>query len=161
MLGNAVFRFLSSQDGVSVVGTIRLESDRKLFPDSANDQLVLVTDAIDLARVSLLLAEESPDDVINCIAPPRQNINDLGTAIDMFALFPASWKLYVSATKLGIHISSDGVFQGGMDILGGVVSRCYRCLWGLEIPRRACSVSLNLYQDLRYWASIKGQGWAT
>jgi dTDP-4-dehydrorhamnose reductase len=113
LLGNAVFRSMSKTSDARVVGTIRRETDRGLFPAEAAAGLTRVEDIEKLDQLVRLFDAVGPDVVVNCIAVGRPPPEDPMRSILVYSVLPRrlSHLCRLSGTRL-IQISSDGVFSG-------------------------------------------------
>lgn len=116
MLGSAVFRYLTMYNlDHEVYGTLRSDSWRKWFPNTASDKLLSGIDAnseFDLIRI---LDAVRPDVVINCIGVIKQLDNSKNplAVLPLNALLPHKLhQLCALANARLIHISTDCVFNG-------------------------------------------------
>ena len=113
LLGNAVFRSLSSLSGAQIIGTIRKDSSRVLFSREQAGGLALVEDIENPDALANLLRSIGPDVVVNCIAAGRPAPADPMRSIQVYSVLPRrlAHLCQQSGSRL-IQISSDGVFSG-------------------------------------------------
>ena len=113
LLGNAMFRSLSSRPGTRVDGTVRSEAALGLFAPEHADCLIVVENIENQDELARLLEAAGPDVVINCIAVGRPPPADPMRSIMLHSVLPQrlSHLCRRSGTRL-IQISSDGVFSG-------------------------------------------------
>ena len=113
LLGNAVFRSLSTGPNVRVHGTIRREADRGLFAPGLAGDLSVVEDIEKPEQIARLFDVVCPEVIINCVAPGRPAPADPMRSIMIYSLLPR--RLSDACRRVGarlIQISSDGVFSG-------------------------------------------------
>lgn len=115
MLGNAAFRLFSKSDGFDVIGTVRGERSRNLFPESLRFALIGGVDVENIDSLVRVFGDTNPDVVINCIGLVKQ----LAEADDPFAAIPINSLLPHRLARLCevagarfIHMSTDCVFSG-------------------------------------------------
>jgi dTDP-4-dehydrorhamnose reductase len=113
LLGNAVFRSMSKTSGERVVGTVRREAARRLFPIEYAARLTVVNDIENQEGLAQLFDSIHPDVVVNCIAAGRPAPADPMRSIQVYSVLPRrlSHLCRLSGSRL-IQISSDGVFSG-------------------------------------------------
>jgi len=113
LLGNAVFRSMSRAPAACVVGTIRREAARGLFPSEAAALLTVVEDIENPDQLARLFDAVGPDVVVNCIAVGRPAPTDAMRSILVYSVLPRrlSHRCRLSGARL-IQIGSDGVFSG-------------------------------------------------
>lgn len=116
MLGNSVFRFLSSGNGESEVwGTLRSPEKRQFFPDSMQDRLFDGLESASIEKMYHLIKALQPDVIINCIGMIKQSqeADDPLAILPVNALFPHQLARFCEprGTRV-IHISTDCVFSG-------------------------------------------------
>jgi dTDP-4-dehydrorhamnose reductase len=113
LLGNAVFRGLSTASGARVQGTIRHEAARGLFTPEHATGLTVVEDIENPDELARLFDAARPDLVVNCVAVGRPAPADPMRSIAVYAVLPRrlSHLCRLAGTRL-VQISSDGVFSG-------------------------------------------------
>lgn len=115
MIGSAMLRVLSENTDWTVVGTVRMDSDRRFFAERVASMML---SGVDLSREDALVrlfSVTKPDVVVNCVGLTKHLPagNDPLTAILMNALLPHRLaELCGSAAARLIHISTDCVFSG-------------------------------------------------
>ncbi len=115
MLGNAVFRLLSSSAGLEVAGTLRNTRDLDAFPAPWRHRITGGVDVLDLDSLTRVLGEQAPEVVINCVGLIKQlsAAKDPLVALPINALFPHR---LARLCRLGrarlVHVSTDCVFSG-------------------------------------------------
>jgi dTDP-4-dehydrorhamnose reductase len=115
MLGNAVYRYLSQQEDLSVYGTCRSLRDSKYFPFSIQNHLLPSVDVLNQDDLIRVFKQVKPSIVINCVGLIKQlsNAEDPLIALPINAMLPHR---LVELTDLMnarlIHISTDCVFAG-------------------------------------------------
>ncbi len=115
MLGNAAFRLFTESDGFDVVGTVRSERSRKLFPESLQSKLFSGVDVENIDNLMRVFGETRPNVVINCIGLVKQlaESDDPLVAIPINSLLPHRMaRLCAVAGARFIHMSTDCVFSG-------------------------------------------------
>lgn len=115
MLGNTVFKVLSTQSTHQVWATLRNSEMLCYFDDVEQSMLISDVDVLDSERLQEVLTKVQPDVVINCVGLIKQldNANDPLVVLPINALFPH--QLANLCAKVGtrlIHISTDCVFNG-------------------------------------------------
>jgi len=114
MLGSAMLRILPGSEH-TVVGTIRSEGQRSLFPAAIGSRLIVTPDLTELGKLRDLLYEVDASVVVNCLSPSRAALraNDPVALIPICALLPHQLAALCEETggRL-VHISTDGVFSG-------------------------------------------------
>lgn len=115
MLGNAVFRYLVSDQRYTVWGTVRSSASLKYFSASERERLVVGLDVLSQDDLLEFFMQYRPDVVINCTGLIKQ----LSTANDPLAVLPINALLPHRLQKLAqligarlIHISTDCVYAG-------------------------------------------------
>lgn len=115
MLGNAMFKTLSSEKLFNVFGTVRDASSIKHFPSELSASLISNTDADSHDSLIKAFLHAKPDVVINCIGLVKQ----LAVADDPLQAIPINTLLPNRLESLSelvgarfIHISTDCVFSG-------------------------------------------------
>jgi dTDP-4-dehydrorhamnose reductase len=90
MIGSAMVRVLSDNGRFDVVGTLRSEMARPLFPDFLAEKMVSGVDLINPDRMSRLFREVRPSVVVNCAGLTKHVPagNDPLSALTMNALLP-------------------------------------------------------------------------
>lgn len=115
MLGNAVFRLLSSCGHLEVYGTTRRDLAKFAFPQLARANVVLRMDCDDWQSVVAAVDQVTPNVIVNCVGVVKQlaSSRDPLVTIPINTLFPHRLAALCSArgSRL-IHISTDCVFSG-------------------------------------------------
>ncbi|PRC92708.1 dTDP-4-dehydrorhamnose reductase family protein [Solimicrobium silvestre] len=115
MLGNAVFRLLSSNSDLMVHGTSRTSAVVKYFSDGVKEKIICGVDVESSDGLVKLFASVKPDVVINCIGLVKQlaEAKDVLSAIPINTLLPhrLAHLCAVAQARL-VHISTDCVFDG-------------------------------------------------
>jgi dTDP-4-dehydrorhamnose reductase len=115
MLGNAAYRLFAESDGFDVIGTVRAEHSRKLFPESLQSALISGVDVENIDSLMRVFGDTKPDVVINCIGLVKQlsEADDPLSAIPINSLLPhrLARMCGVSGSRL-VHMSTDCVFSG-------------------------------------------------
>lgn len=115
MIGNAMFRVLSANSALQVVGTLRSATDAAYFSPELRPHLFVGIDVTAPGAVAQIMAAVRPDVVINCIGVTKHVAagNVPYSAIAMNALLPHQIAMLcmLSGARL-IHISTDCVFSG-------------------------------------------------
>jgi dTDP-4-dehydrorhamnose reductase len=116
MLGSAIFRYLTINTVEhKVYGTIRSDSWRKWFPNTAAKKLFSGVDANNEFDLIKILDTIRPEVVINCIGVIKQLDNSKNplSVLPLNALLPHKlYQLCSLANARLIHISTDCVFNG-------------------------------------------------
>lgn len=115
MLGNAVFRVLSTQPDLDVWGTIRSPSAARVFDEALKAKLIAHTDVLDQDCLIDLFRKHKPNVVINCVGLIKQfdSANDPLAVLPINALLPHRLvRLCEAVGARLIHISTDCVFSG-------------------------------------------------
>jgi len=115
MLGNAAFRLFSESDGFDVIGTMRGERFRKLFPETLQSALISGVDVENTDGLMRVFGDTKPDIVINCIGLVKQiaEADDPLAAIPINSILPHRIaRLCEVAGARFIHMSTDCVFSG-------------------------------------------------
>lgn len=115
MLGNAVFKVLSSSSALSVIGTVRNAKAIDSFDGKVKGNLISGVDVLDQDSLVDVFERSKPDVVINCIGLIKQ----LSSAKDPLSVLPINAMLPHRLAKLCalvgsrlVHISTDCVFSG-------------------------------------------------
>ncbi|GAB1616067.1 SDR family oxidoreductase [Pseudomonas sp. SWRI100] len=115
MLGNAVFRYLVSDQRYTVWGTVRSSASLKYFSASERERLVVGLDVLSQDDLLEFFMQYRPDVVVNCTGLIKQ----LSTANDPLAVLPINALLPHRLQKLAqligarlVHISTDCVYAG-------------------------------------------------
>ncbi|WP_223519100.1 dTDP-4-dehydrorhamnose reductase family protein [Pseudomonas sp. GL-B-19] len=115
MLGNAVFKVLSSSSALSVIGTVRNAKAIDSFDSKVKGNLISGVDVLDQDSLVDVFERSKPDVVINCIGLIKQ----LSSAKDPLSVLPINAMLPHRLAKLCalvgsrlVHISTDCVFSG-------------------------------------------------
>lgn len=115
MLGNAVFRLFLESDGFDVIGTVRGQRSRKLFPESLQSALISGVDVENIDSLMRIFGDTKPNVVINCIGLVKQlaEADDPLAAIPINSLLPHRLaRLCEVAGARFVHMSTDCVFSG-------------------------------------------------
>lgn len=115
MLGNAAFRLFAESDGFDVIGTMRGERSRKLFPEPLQSALISGVDVENIDSLMRVFGDTKPDVVINCIGLVKQlaEVDDPLAAIPINSLLPHRVaRLCAVAGARFVHMSTDCVFSG-------------------------------------------------
>ncbi|WP_149088247.1 dTDP-4-dehydrorhamnose reductase family protein [Pseudomonas prosekii] len=115
MLGSAVFKVLSSDPALSVIGTVRNAKAIEGFDPAVRGNLVAGVDVLDQDSLITAFGQSKPDVVVNCVGLIKQ----LSSAKDPLSTLPINAMLPHRLAKLCalvgsrlIHISTDCVFSG-------------------------------------------------
>jgi dTDP-4-dehydrorhamnose reductase len=115
MLGNAMLRLFSGNEGYRVLGTVRSGRAARLLPESLRP---LLLDGVDVEQFDSLargIARAKPDVVINCIGVVKQlaEADDPLTALPINSMLPHRLaRLCELAGARLVHVSTDCVFSG-------------------------------------------------
>ncbi len=115
MLGNAMFRVLSSREDWQVRGVARSGSVTRFFPSALAKQLIIGVDVENSDLLLKLFLDHKPDVVINCIGLIKQlaDAKDPLSAIPINSLLPHRLaRLCELAGARLVHFSTDCVFSG-------------------------------------------------
>ena len=115
MLGNAIFRFFSRNEGYVVFGTVRSGQAIRLFPVELRASLIAGVDVENIDNLTRLFSQIHPDFVINCVGLVKQlaQAEDALSAIPINSLLPHRLaRLCEIAGARLTHISTDCVFNG-------------------------------------------------
>ncbi len=114
MLGNTVFKLLSSDQQLQVWGTLRNSDFRHFFSQELNSRLVSLN-VLDQDALIRVFEQLRPDIVINCIGIVKQvaSAKDPLVTLPLNALLPHRLANLCSlAGSRLIHVSTDCVFSG-------------------------------------------------
>lgn len=115
MLGNAMVRVLSEQDGLQVHGTIRSEGSKRFFSATIAERLIAGVDVESQDSLVQVFNRVRPDVVINCVGLIKQlaDADDPLQAIPINTLLPhrLARLCELSGARL-VHMSTDCVFAG-------------------------------------------------
>ncbi len=115
MIGSAMVRVLSDSDKFDVIGTLRSEMVRPLFPDFVAEKMVSGVDLINPDCIPHLFRRVRPSVVVNCAGLTKHVPagNDPLSALTMNALLPHRLAEYCGmiGARL-IHVSTDCVCSG-------------------------------------------------
>lgn len=115
MLGNAVFRYFSQDEKLSVYGTARSRATCGAFPPELAQKIEVGTDVENQDALALLFTKVKPDVVINCIGLIKQlaQANNPLQAIPINSILPHRLAAFceLAGARL-IHVSTDCVFAG-------------------------------------------------
>lgn len=115
MLGNAVYRLLSTTTEHDVYGSLRSSAAIRHFPAELRERFVVGVDVDNQDSLALLFAKVRPDVVVNCVGLIKQlaDANDPLQAIPINALLPHRLaRLCEMVDARLIHVSTDCVFEG-------------------------------------------------
>jgi len=115
MLGSVVFKELSKNDELVVLGTKRSEGRLDFFTDDQNNNLISGIDVLESDSLVRVLDQVRPEIVINCIGLIKQFsiANNPLIALPINSMFPHRLsKLCSLVNSRLIHISTDCVFNG-------------------------------------------------
>lgn len=115
MLGNAMFRVLSSREDWQVRGVVRSGVAARFFPAALAKQLIIGVDVENNDLLLKLFLEHKPNVVINCIGLIKQlaDAKDPLSAIPINSLLPHRLaRLCELAGARLVHFSTDCVFSG-------------------------------------------------
>lgn len=115
MLGNAVFRYFSAEEGAQVFGTVRSPRSARFFDSRLRRRLIAGIDVENADALVRLFSEVRPDVVVNCIGLVKQlsETDDPLAALPINSLLPH--RLARMCTLAGarlVHMSTDCVFAG-------------------------------------------------
>lgn len=115
MLGSSVFSLFSQTADFVTMGTLRIESGKRFFPTQCQQSIISGIDILDVASLTEVVEQTSPDVVINCVGLIKQ----LATANDPLVVLPVNsmypHQLAAICQQQGarlVHISTDCVFDG-------------------------------------------------
>lgn len=115
MLGNAMFRHLSSDAQLDVFGTVRTSSWSKFFAPDLQSKLLAGVDVENFDSLTRAMSTAQPSLVINCVGIVKQldEAETPLTAIPINSLLPHRLAALCSLLKARlIHFSTDCVFSG-------------------------------------------------
>ncbi len=115
MLGNAMFRYLSSQPSLTVFGALRRAAGVKHFAPEQSQKLISGWEAENLDSTIRLFNQVRPEVVINCVGLVKQlaESDDPLQTIPINSMLPHRLALLAEAVGARlIHISTDCVFLG-------------------------------------------------
>ncbi|WP_121542818.1 dTDP-4-dehydrorhamnose reductase family protein [Candidatus Rickettsia colombianensi] len=115
MLGNSIFRFLSSDKNFDIFATARNNSACSYFSKDLSDKLITNVDVENHDSLVEVFNKVKPDIVINCIGLVKQlaDANDPLKTLPINSLLPHRLaNLCKLANSRLIHISTDCVFSG-------------------------------------------------
>ena len=115
MLGNSMFRFLSTDKNLDIYATSRSSSARSYFSKELGDKIIPNVDVENQDSLVEVLNKVKPNVVINCIGLVKQlaDANDPLKALPINSLLPhrLAGLCELVGSRL-IHISTDCVFSG-------------------------------------------------
>jgi dTDP-4-dehydrorhamnose reductase len=115
LIGSTMFRVLFERDDWDVVGTVRSEKWRALFPTKTGDKIVSGVELTNGDDLLHLFHDVKPDVVVNCAGVTKHlpACNDPVQALMMNALLPhrLAELCGIRGARL-IHVSTDCVFSG-------------------------------------------------
>nr|ART38196.1 F284 [uncultured bacterium] len=115
MLGNAMFRLLSQDAGLEVLGTVRSAWVRRFFAPEAGRRLIAGVDVENQDALARVFSDVKAQVVVNCIGLIKQlaDANDPLQALPINAMLPHR---LARLCELGgarlVHVSTDCVFAG-------------------------------------------------
>jgi dTDP-4-dehydrorhamnose reductase len=115
LLGNALYRVLSENSRLQVVGTIRSPELFHFFGPKYSAGLLVTPDLSKEESLEAIFARVQPELVVNCVsvALAASGLLDRKKMIEVFALFPHRLARICGQTRARLlQISSDGVFSG-------------------------------------------------
>ena len=115
MIGSAMLRVLSEQNGWKVTGVVRSESAKSHFSESIACNMLACGDLLAADTLPRLFESTLPDVVVNCVGLTKHvpTSTDLLTAIATNALLPHRIALLCRLVGVRlIHVSTDCVFSG-------------------------------------------------
>lgn len=115
MLGNAVFRVFSADEGHETWGTLRSVAALRHFTEQGQQRLLVGVDVLDQDALLAALVKVRPDVVINCVGLIKHlaDAKDPLTALPINAMLPHRLaRLCVLGGARLIHVSTDCVFSG-------------------------------------------------
>ncbi len=115
MLGNAVFRYFSSDASYHTYGTVRQHSALRNFDASLHSQLICGVDVLSPDWLARAFDAAKPAVVVNCVGLIKQlaTANDPLEALPINALLPHRIARLCSLVGARmIHVSTDCVFSG-------------------------------------------------
>jgi dTDP-4-dehydrorhamnose reductase len=115
MIGNAMLRVLSENEGWAVIGVVRDKSYKQYFPKQIASRIITGVDLVGSNALLDLFAATKPDVVVNCAGLTKHvpQGKDLYSLIEMNAQLPN--RLMKLCSLLGarlIQVSTDCVFSG-------------------------------------------------
>jgi dTDP-4-dehydrorhamnose reductase len=113
LIGHAVFQTLNQHKDFKVTGTVRSESQKKVFDKAIWGQLISCVDVSSKSILSEVFERTRPDQVINCIGYTKHQPNDSMAYTALNSLLPH--RLLDLSNQFNsrlIHISTDCVFSG-------------------------------------------------
>ncbi|MBM3963726.1 MAG: SDR family oxidoreductase [Planctomycetes bacterium] len=115
MLGNAMFRYLSSKPTLAVYGAVRRSAASKYFAPELADRLIAGWDAENHDSTIRVFNRVRPDVVVNCVGLVKQlaEADDPLQAIPINSILPH--RLAALSEAIGarlVHVSTDCVFLG-------------------------------------------------
>jgi dTDP-4-dehydrorhamnose reductase len=115
MLGSAMFRVMSQDPQLEVVGTARSSDMLRFFAPELQERVIAGIDVLDHAALRGAIEAVRPDVVVNCVGLIKQlsNAEDPLVAVPVNAILPhrLAWLTESVGARL-VHISTDCVFAG-------------------------------------------------
>ena len=118
LLGNTLFRYLSTNKKLNVIGTYRSKKKIKFFKKTNPEKFKFIGNNKNnfIKKIKKIYINEKPDFIVNCIGVVKQKVKSKNTDTTLFtnSTFPHLLSNMVRKnlnTKL-IHISTDCVFSG-------------------------------------------------
>ena len=115
MVGNSLYRYLSSHQLFDVYGTMRSTDKLSFFPENLRKNIILYTDIHNISELEKIINNIKPDIVINCIGLIKQlpAASDIKNAVYINAYYPHLLAdITIENNARLIHISTDCVFSG-------------------------------------------------
>ncbi len=115
MLGNVVFRYLSSKELHKVYGSVRSATSKRLFKKNLRNNLIHNINVVSDKQIVNLFSLVNPDIVINCIGIIKQldNSSNVLEVVPINSLLPHRLALLCKKKSIKlIHFSTDCVFSG-------------------------------------------------
>lgn len=120
LLGSAAFQILSEAPDLDVYGTSRSDLFTSQFPKKLQKNLLLLPQVSLVQAVESVLASHKPQFLLNCVSPPREllrshTVADVEECAFLLACLPRLLdRLCAQKNCKLIHVSSDGIFSGGV-----------------------------------------------
>ena len=115
MLGHKLFDYFKKQSGHTIIGTVKDKRDSLFVNNTEQSKIYSGIEALEPQNVLDIIAEISPDILINCIGiiKQKEQSKKLDLSIKINSLFPRQIGLFCSSNKIRfIHFSTDCVFSG-------------------------------------------------
>ena len=114
LLGSNILKTFSQVSGNYVFGTIRRDSQSKLFKAQMRENLFTINDANNIGLLNNLFLTIEPDVVINCLSlSSADRLKKKNTDHNLYSKLPHKLSIICKENNARyIHISSDCVFSG-------------------------------------------------